>query len=504
MKRGCVVSIHVLKEILEWSLNRPTWQRDALRRLIANGELNDMDIIELANLCKSRHGLAERENAAPLNTEHLPQPRVGSDLVSLESLTHHCGVNALAHDQTIEFGPSLTVVYGANAAGKSGYTRILKRACRARGTAEEILGNVVSTTIPRPSATIKFTVDGKPLAHLWDDNQPPNHFLSRVSVFDRHCAGVYVGEQTDVAFRPMGLDLFDKLSDACEDVKRILERERNALESQQLRDIDVADGTVVYELITNLTSLTDPASVKELAALTEVDRRRIEELRTRFRDLQSADPEQTARTIELRARRAATLVARVSSVDEVLSDISVKELFKARDRMDETRRATEDLRSLTFQRQPLSNTGSDTWRTLWDAARRFSTVDAYPDAAFPFTEDGSRCVLCQQKLADESVRRLQQFKEFFESAIQGEYDNAADTYREKHLEISEERVLDEPVREALYDIQLDDLDLAEETRVHLAMAEARRQELNKALTENGPFPQNLPFLTFNVEMTHPP
>ena len=49
-------------------------------------------------------------------------------------------MNALARDQTIEFGPSLTIVYGANAAGKSGYARILKRACRARG-AEEILGN---------------------------------------------------------------------------------------------------------------------------------------------------------------------------------------------------------------------------------------------------------------------------------------------------------------------------------------------------------------------------
>jgi len=44
-------------------------------------------------------------------------------------LTHRSGVNALANDQTIEFCPSLTVVFGANAAGKSGYTRILKRAC---------------------------------------------------------------------------------------------------------------------------------------------------------------------------------------------------------------------------------------------------------------------------------------------------------------------------------------------------------------------------------------
>ena len=151
--------INVLNEILEWSSARPPWQRDALRRLVMKGELDEADIRELSNICKSRYGLGERMKPVPLDANNLPQPSVERKPVSLESLTHHTGVNALAQDQTIKFGRQLTVVYGANAAGKSGYTRILKRACRARG-AEEILGNVVSGTIPgRPSATIKFTVD---------------------------------------------------------------------------------------------------------------------------------------------------------------------------------------------------------------------------------------------------------------------------------------------------------------------------------------------------------
>ena len=36
--------MNVLKEILEWSQGRPMWQRDALRRLVLNGELSDEDI----------------------------------------------------------------------------------------------------------------------------------------------------------------------------------------------------------------------------------------------------------------------------------------------------------------------------------------------------------------------------------------------------------------------------------------------------------------------------
>jgi hypothetical protein len=52
-----------LKEILQWSQDRPVWQRDALRRLVLSGELSDMDIIALTNICKSRHGLAEEEES---------------------------------------------------------------------------------------------------------------------------------------------------------------------------------------------------------------------------------------------------------------------------------------------------------------------------------------------------------------------------------------------------------------------------------------------------------
>ena len=43
----------VLGEILNWSANRPAWQRDALRRLVLAGELDDDDFTELTELCRT-------------------------------------------------------------------------------------------------------------------------------------------------------------------------------------------------------------------------------------------------------------------------------------------------------------------------------------------------------------------------------------------------------------------------------------------------------------------
>lgn len=59
----------VLQEILEWSYDRPVWQRDALRRLVLNGELSDSDIDVLTEICKARFGLAEQQDFTPLTKD---------------------------------------------------------------------------------------------------------------------------------------------------------------------------------------------------------------------------------------------------------------------------------------------------------------------------------------------------------------------------------------------------------------------------------------------------
>jgi hypothetical protein len=208
----------VLQEIIEWSRGRPAWQRDALRRLVLNGELSDDDIRALTDICKSARGLAEQQQVAFLTDSDVPDIMTGAAPISLVSIFHRRGVNALAEDQTLKFAPSLTVVYGDNAAGKTGYIRILKSACRARRQ-EKILGNVVSGTAPfAPTVSIKYKVGTEPDAREWAGNGE-DEFISRVSVFDTQCAAVYLTEKTDVAFRPFGLDLFDKLVKACKAVR---------------------------------------------------------------------------------------------------------------------------------------------------------------------------------------------------------------------------------------------------------------------------------------------
>lgn len=477
----------VLQDILQWSATRPPWQQDALRRLVTHGTLSRLDIDELASLCKSPHGLSDTDQPIPLDEIHLPTHSSPEDSVSLSTLTHHRGVNALAPEQSISFGPQLTVVYGDNASGKSGYTRILKRACRARRD-EDILGNVLAGTLPTaPSATIAYTIDGKPHEHSWHDDQPPPPQLSRISVFDRRCASVYIEQRTDVAFRPFGLDLFDKLSKACEGVRQILERERHELQSMPIRLPVVPADTEAYRMISGLTPLSDRSSIAALASISEDDNSRLRHLREKLIQLQSEDPGGVARSIDLRVHQLRNLLGEMRAIDDVLSADSIAELFDARDRFRTASAELERFHARTLHAQPLSKTGSATWRQLWVAAESYSRRDAYPDDSFPFVTSGARCVLCQQELTEEGVERLKQFEEFTNSDHSRELERARIEANEK-MRAFHDAVLSERARDVLRELAARDPQLGDATRPLLRSVRDRRATVAEALREGLPKP----------------
>jgi energy-coupling factor transporter ATP-binding protein EcfA2 len=74
-----------------------------------------------------------REDAVVLDKSHLLIEASAEQAVSLTKMTEITGVNALVSDQELSFGAKgITIIYGDNGSGKSGYCRVLKHACRSR------------------------------------------------------------------------------------------------------------------------------------------------------------------------------------------------------------------------------------------------------------------------------------------------------------------------------------------------------------------------------------
>jgi ABC-type multidrug transport system ATPase subunit len=494
--------MNVLQEILEWSQGRPMWQRDALRRLVLNGELSDEDVGSLTEICKSAHGLAEQQETDTLAKEHMPDRAAGAVPVSLVSIFHHRGVNALAEDQTLNFAPGLTVVYGDNGAGKTGYIRILKSACRARGQ-EHILGNVVSGTSPlAPVVAIKYKVGTEAEPREWVGTGGDD-LVSRVSVFDTQCAAVYLTEKTDVAFRPFGLDLFDKLVKACKAVRAKLEGEQRALASNALTVIQMQfpQGTAVATLLTNISSLTKSDAVTALATLSADEEARLALLEKSLLDLQANDPVKLIKQLTLRVGRLQALVQHLKDVETALSAEAVVAVFDART---EGRRKSEEakrLREATFPEGMLAGTGSELWKALWESARQFSQELAYPDKAFPVVEDGAHCVLCQQDLEHAAVHRLKQFEAFVASTTERELRRIRENFARLRKAFTELRTTTEAIEETLKEVRIEHEAIAEAITAALAANENRRAAVVAALADDKDLAADYPDLVSVVRET---
>ena len=156
-----------LHEILNWCVKRPDWQRDALRRILEKGNLEKTDLMELERICRAKHQVDTSKSPAiqcvPLTQTHLPPATGAAESVSLVSIGDFKNVNRLPPGQTIPLGEKigLTVIYGENGAGKSGYARVIKKACRARGVQPNIRPNAFAAAVAeKASAKIVFKVGG--------------------------------------------------------------------------------------------------------------------------------------------------------------------------------------------------------------------------------------------------------------------------------------------------------------------------------------------------------
>ncbi len=472
----------VFSEILNWSKDRPGWQRDALRRLFSEGELSAKEVEELLQLCKSAHGLAEPTSPRVLMKEHLATKGDGVDTTCLITLTHHRGVNALAAEQTITFGSHLTIIYGQNAAGKSGYARILKQACRSRST-EQILGNLLSGSVPvKLQATITFRQGLQGQGVKWTTGSPSSDALAAVSVFDSASAPVYLRDKTDVAFRPFGLDIFDRLVSLCSEVRGKLESEKAKLNSQVPNLPKLPAGTKSQRLVENLTSLTNPAVAQNLATLLENEQARLEELRAHQRDLLAADPKKRAQDLTSKAERIDFLSRHVSTLFSLFRRSSLTELGSSAEALRVAQASLELVRSAALTTELLLGTGEQTWQEMWRATAEFSKV-AYPEAEFPFLGSGARCPFCQQEISGETERRLRNFAEYVASSAQAQAQEAEKTYSTALSKVRRAVVRPSEIDLIVNELRLDNPPLAQEVEIFFDSTIRTLEGIEGALSE---------------------
>jgi ABC-type cobalamin/Fe3+-siderophores transport system ATPase subunit len=421
-----------LKEIAEWARGRPGWQQQALRWLLDEGHLSDERITTLLSLALEQKPAAEKVTAGDMRLAEAARQTVS--LISVDQVSN---VNALATGQCLTFGQQgLTIIYGRNGAGKSGYARILRHACRARRPQKDvILPNIDGQSHSTVSARIRYSLNGQTRTAQWYHGKSSDDALSAVSVFDSLTAPIHVDEVNEVAYTPYPLQLLEQLAAATMALRAKATDLKAQLEEQTpdaLRNPRVDGNTAVGRLLASLSHATTEAQVNSLAQVSLDDHGRLDGLK---RDL-SSDPRVAAQ--RLRSVRAELLRLRddMVAIGNVAARASQVALRNAWLEKEASRGALALAAASGFEGEPLPGIGGEAWRTLWEAARAYA-AEAYPSRVFPETAEEDRCVLCQQELSAQAADRLRRFDEFVRDEVGRRAERATEAYAAEYKRVSD-------------------------------------------------------------------
>ena len=395
------------QSLVDWANGQDGWVRalvDAI--LTAPSEVSEATLQSVYDRYLSEKGLSDAD-AEPVEALAIGEAQVASKSpLTVDRLSAISGVNALAAGQEIEFNPNLTIVFGENGSGKTGYTRILKTLADVR-TIEDILGDVnEGGPEVEKRCTIDYTVDGVSEDLEWTGETGIVPFTA-ISIFDTPAVSLHVDDDLSYLYTPSDLALFPMIGNG---VDRVQVRLTEAIGKKKPKAnpflSHFANGTSAYALIETLGPASDLDALKALAISKEEAAKELEALTATADALRGGAI--TAQITTARARR--DLYSKLTAIAKTVEGFQVDAYLASVATVSAAERAYRELRDKLAAASGAEGEAAERWQEFVLAGEAYR---AHIDGSDH--EEGS-CIYCRQPLGDEARTLLESYREFANDA----------------------------------------------------------------------------------------
>ena len=296
----------------KWLGEQPHWLQDTAYRIYHGKDINDRQIQTYVDMC-----VAEIRKE-PFDFKHIDDAEIetgkSATRMAVLSLSDIVGVNALAQDARLDFSPEgLTVIYGLNGAGKSGFMRIFKQ-LSGNPYEEPIQPNVFrKVEAVQPSCSFRVCVNDQEQSTTCVLSGKTNStILEGCDVFDTRISNAYINTTNNPSYQPFVFTVLAELSKVADKVSRKIKDTISSIRPSEIQfpsHLSLTDEVAWVQSVSESTVIPSAFSV-----WTDEQEKRLAEIPALL------DTENVTQRLKL-------LRTQMQAISPILDDLSAQEMF---------------------------------------------------------------------------------------------------------------------------------------------------------------------------------
>ncbi|WP_422350643.1 AAA family ATPase [Flagellimonas sp.] len=400
----------------EWAEPNGNWGKLLLAKIIGKQQaLSSEERLAIFNYYLEQIGFVFEPPLAPIEVTK-PTFSIETKEVVLKKMHSINGVNLLDESQEMEFSPGITVIYGNNGVGKTGYSRVLKSLGHSFDNSQEILSDV-NKAQQGQSCVIDYEIEGKPESHPWNGVATTEE-LSAISVFNSDCVNISLGSNRELLVAPQGFYMFQLVKDELAQLEVLRQQQILKYPTTISWKEQLHAGTPQRKFIDGLTKESDLKELDSLANFAATD----------LITLQRKEQEARGLNKGFLQTRSGNFNLYLQDLERVISAIKLNEANLSSADWINLLNYNQQLQVLNARSQInlsaiAEKNGVDMFNTP-QFSNFLKSADAYikilNKEGYPNNTDDT-CVYCKQSLADASARSLvQSYQELMNDTTQKE------------------------------------------------------------------------------------
>lgn len=352
------------------------------------------------------------------------------ELVSLSEVT---GVNKLAKNQVIDFSPNITVIYGENGTGKTGYGRILKALGFSYDRDNKIYSNIFGES-EHQTAKIKYKTNNDEDTFIWDGSNR-NDDLEGVSVFNNNCVQISLDGSRQLIVSPIGFHLFNLVSSELGELDNLYRAKKREYPIDFNWIESLRDGTPQHQFISSLSKDSSKEKLNELSNFGEEQENELKEKETQLSKLSKDLLQNEIRALRSQIGELKTIIDKIDQNKKVLNVETWKKLIDTNKTITELEKNTQKGISEIASSKGIEFYETDEFKSFLSAAEAYLkriNKEAYP-------QENDVCVYCRQPLEKDAQELLANYRKLLNDKTE---ENISQLKKSKQSLINQVRDID--------------------------------------------------------------